>query len=69
MTNRNQKINILFFLIILSVSFANAQMTSSKEILWTTDWSPNGKYIAIGGNVDTLKIYSEGNLKSKMAPY
>ncbi|MBK7633041.1 MAG: hypothetical protein IPJ13_01275 [Saprospiraceae bacterium] len=48
MTNRNQILNILFFLIILSVSFANAQMTSSKEILLTTDWSPDGKYIAIG---------------------
>ncbi|MBL0135655.1 MAG: hypothetical protein IPP79_17595 [Chitinophagaceae bacterium] len=35
----------------------------TKEILWTTDWSPNGKYIAIGGNVDTLKIYKEGNLE------
>ena len=63
MTNRNQILNILFFLIILSVSFANAQMTSSKEILWTTDWSPDGKFIAIGGNIDTLKIYSGMNLK------
>jgi WD40 repeat protein len=39
------------------------QNTLTKEILWTTDWSPNGKYIAIGGNVDTLKIYTEENLQ------
>lgn len=32
-------------------------------MLWTTDWSPDGKFIAIGGNLDTLKIYSEKNLK------
>ncbi len=38
------------------------QNTITKEILWTTDWSPNGKYIAIAGNIDTLKIYSERNL-------
>jgi WD40 repeat protein len=41
----------------------SGQNTLTKEILWTTDWSPNGKYIAIGGNVDTLKIYCESNLK------
>ena len=41
---------------------AFAQKVITKEILWTTDWSPNGKYIAIGGNVDTLKIYSKSNL-------
>ncbi|HRI28530.1 MAG TPA: hypothetical protein PK715_10780, partial [Chitinophagales bacterium] len=35
----------------------------TKEILWTTDWSPNGKYIAIGGNVDSLKIYNKTSLK------
>ncbi len=41
-----------------------AQKTVTKEILWTTDWSPNGKYIAIGGNVDSLKIYSGIDLKT-----
>jgi WD40 repeat protein len=62
MTNRIKILTILNFLII----FCNqtfTQNTITKEILWTTDWSPNGKYIAIGGNVDTLKIYSESNLK------
>jgi len=37
----------------------------TKEILWTADWSPNGEYIAIGGNVDSLKIYNKGNLKTQ----
>lgn len=52
----------LNFLIIIFCNQTFAQNTIAKEILWTTDWSPNGKYIAVGGNVDTLKIYSEGNL-------
>ena len=59
-------IKILTFLNFLIVVFCNqtiAQNTLTKEILWTTDWSPNGKYIAIGGNADSLKIYSENNLK------
>ena len=41
-----------------------AQNATIKEILWTADWSPNGKYIAIGGNIDTLKIYSKGSIKT-----
>ena len=54
----------LNFLIVVFCNQTLAQNTLTKEILWTTDWSPNGKYIAIGGNVDTLKIYSGSNLKT-----
>ena len=61
MNIRIKVLTILNFLIILSCNQIIAQ--NEKEILWTTDWSPNGKYIAIGGNVDSLKIYSEDNLK------
>ena len=60
-----KRIKILTFLHLLILVFCNqtfAQNTLIKEILWTTDWSPNGKYIAIGGNIDTLKIYSKSNL-------
>ena len=60
-----QQIKILTFLNFVILVFCNqtfAQNNLTKEILWTTDWSPNGKYIAIGGNVDTLKIYSKSNL-------
>lgn len=55
---------ILNFLIIVLSYQIFGQNTLTKEIFWTTDWSPNGKYIAIGGNIDTLNIYSEGNLQS-----
>ncbi len=64
MTKGNKIIAILNFLIIVLSNQIFGQNTLPKEILWTTDWSPNGKYIAIGGNIDTLKIYSEGNLQS-----
>lgn len=58
--------NKLLKCIILLTAFNNqlfAQDTANKKILWTTDWSSDGKFIAIGGNLDTLKIYSEKNLK------
>lgn len=62
MKKRNQILAILNFMIIVLCNQTFAQ-NKTKEILWTTDWSPNGKFIAIGGNVDTLKIYSQKNLK------
>jgi WD40 repeat protein len=55
------QINIVTILIFLVNIFCNqtiAQNTIPKAILWATDWNPNGKHIAIGGNVDSLKIYS-----------
>jgi len=55
----NGLLSILYFLILIFCNQAIAQNNISKEILWTTDWSPNGKYIAIGGNVDSLKIYNK----------
>jgi WD40 repeat protein len=64
MTRRIKILTFLNFLIVVLCNQTTAQNTSTKEILWTTDWSPNGKYIAIGGNVDSLKIYSESNLKT-----
>jgi WD40 repeat protein len=54
----------LNFLIVVFYNQTIAQNTLTKEILWTTDWSPNGKFIAMGGNIDSLKIYSESNLKT-----
>lgn len=63
MRKRNQISIALNFLIIVLYNSTFAQSTTTKEILWTTDWSPNGKFIAIGGNVDTLKIYNEKQLK------
>jgi WD40 repeat protein len=63
MANRNQISALLNLLIIVIFNQTFAQVTTSKEILWTTDWSPDGKFIAIGGNLGTLKIYSEKNVK------
>ena len=61
------KRDILFTIIIVLLTFpgnqAFAQDSANKKILWTTDWSSDGKYIAIGGNIDTLKIYSSKNLQ------
>ena len=64
MTTRIKILTFLNFLIVVFCNQTLAQNTLTKEILWTTDWSPNGKYIAIGGNVDTLNIYSGSNLKT-----
>lgn len=63
MTTRLFISTFLNFLIIVLCNQTFAQNAITKEILWSTDWSPNGKYIAIGGNADTLKIYSESDLK------
>ena len=63
MTTRIKILIFLNFMIVVFCNQATAQNSLTKEILWTTDWSPNGKYIAIGGNVDSLKIYSASNLK------
>lgn len=63
MTKQIKILTILSLLIILCFNQTFAQNPTKKQILWTTDWSPNGKLIAIGGNIDTLAIYSEQNLK------
>lgn len=58
-------IKVLLAVIVLLIVFNNqlfAQDASSKQILWTTDWSPNGKFFAIGGNTDSLKIYDAKKL-------
>ena len=57
MTNRTKLLAVVSFLIFAFGNQIFAQNT--KEILWSTDWSPNGDFIAIGGNVDSLKIYKE----------
>lgn len=49
--------NILKTLIVLSVSLVGYSQ-NANNILWTTAWSPNGEYIAIGGNQGNLKIFS-----------
>jgi len=63
MTTIFKKLTRLIFLVMAFCNQAFAQSITTKQILWTTDWSPNGKLIAVGGNTDTLKIYRERKLK------
>ncbi len=43
---------------VLQSTVLVAQKTDNSGILWSTDWSPNNKYIAVGGNTDTLKVFN-----------
>ncbi len=63
MTKGKKLFTVLIILLTCLDNQAFAQDTANKKILWTTDWSPNGKYIAMGGNLDTLKIYSSKDLQ------
>lgn len=56
-----------FYLSIIFLLFSRLLLgqTAEKEILWTADWSPNGKLVAIGGNVGTLKIYDAKTFEVK----
>jgi WD40 repeat protein len=63
MTIKSQVFPLSIFLMLLLCIPALAQRPLTKEILWTADWSPDGKWIAVGGNLDTLKIYHAKNLK------
>ncbi len=40
-----------------------AQQNSKKEILWTADWSPDNRYIAVGGDIGVLNIYKAKDLQ------
>ncbi|MCB9232467.1 MAG: hypothetical protein H6581_12430 [Bacteroidia bacterium] len=48
----------LLFLWMLIPALIFSQETTNEKILWTADWSPNGKWIAVGGNHNVLRIYS-----------
>ncbi len=61
------KLKVLFLYIIVQLilidSHLFAQEATNKKILWAADWSSDEKYIAVGGDLDTLKIYSSNDLK------
>jgi len=63
MTIRTPIVLALNFLSIILSKNIFGQKPLDKQILWTADWSPNGEHIAIGGNVDSLKIYKHENFK------
>lgn len=60
-----QKLLFLFFIVQLTSPGSKmfAQEATNKKILWTADWSSDEKYIAVGGDLDTLKIYFSNELK------
>lgn len=61
MMSRSKLLGALSFLIFVLGNQIFGQNT--KEILWSADWSPGGDFIAIGGNVDSLKIYKSDKVK------
>ena len=58
-----QRLILFNFLIVVYCNQTTGQKTVKEQILWTADWSPNDKYIAVGGNVDTLKIFHGETMK------
>ena len=56
--------NFLLVIILLGCKVTEKQDNySDKGLLWAVDWSPDGKYIASGGNQDTLRLFSGENFK------
>ncbi len=47
----------LFILMTLLLSNVYCQKVKIQNTLWTVAWSPDGKYIATGGNQDALKLF------------
>ena len=63
MKTKTQLVQFIILLFVISNPLFAQQDSIYKPIIWSTDWSPKGKLIAIGDNKDTLKIYSERSLK------
>lgn len=63
MSKSRRSIIIFSILLFIGVNKVLSQNTRDKKILWTADWSPDGKYIAVGGNTDSLNIYWSHNLQ------
>lgn len=51
-----EKLIILAFA-LLQVFNVSCQEEKYNKTLWTVTWSPDGKYIATGGNQDELKLF------------
>ena len=54
---------ILVLCMVFLAKEIKAQDESVAEILWTCDWSADGKFVAVGGNMDGLKIISTKDFK------
>jgi WD40 repeat protein len=47
----------LFFLVFSLFSFASLWGQNDAVTLWTARWSPDGQWVAIGGNDSLLRVY------------
>lgn len=52
-----------FIFILLLAHPVLAQQKKYNKTLWTVAWSPDGKYIATGGNQDELKLFDGNTFK------
>src|SRR5210317_1498311 len=58
------KIKLFSLLIVLLTSlYAFPQEGNYNNTIWTVAWSPDGNYIATGGNIDALLIYDAKTFK------
>lgn len=48
----------LTVMLIVIITVARAQETAVNKILWTANWSPDGRYIAVGGADKKISIFS-----------
>ncbi|WP_422349690.1 WD40 repeat domain-containing protein [Flagellimonas sp.] len=49
---------LFFFLLLYTLThICCKEQVENKETLWTIAWSPDGKYIATGGNQEVLKVF------------
>ena len=67
MINIKRNVSCLI-LILLLVSNIFCQENEYEKTLWTVAWSPNGKFIATGGNQDELKLF-DGNTFELLKTY
>lgn len=55
--------------LIILIHKTNCQDSIVYQTPWTVDWSPDGKYIAIGGETKGLKIYDSKLGLLKLYPF
>ena len=60
----------MLFLAMISIFLLgySAPRPSEVETLWSVDWSPNGKYVAAGGEFSELRIFNKGLKVQKAYP-